>query len=308
MNNALLVSRIDPDIIIGTETWLSFVHSCSEILIAGSYQIERRDRASDPHGGVLIAYKKDLAVTREYDLETDCKILWCSLQLAGCKTIHLGAYYRPHEYDEQFLLELERLLSFINDHRHILLGGDFNLPGWDWRNHMVKKCNQPGLHYQFGDILDDKSLVQLVDEPTRQQNTLDLAITNQPTTIKDVSIVSGVSDHDCPFITLDLTPVRHKQSPRKIPLYRRAKWDSLADDLSKDIVALTANMENLSTNELWEGLKAAINKGIDRHIPHKVCKSKDNLPWITPRIRKLIKKRDRLSIKRKGLVRSKLLI
>ena len=63
-------------------------------------------------------------------------------------------------------------------------------------------------------------------------------------------------------------------------------------------------MENLLTNELWEGLKAAINKGIDRHIPHKVCKSKDNLLWITPRIRKLIKKRDRLSIKRKGLVRS----
>ena len=31
-------------------------------------------------------------------------------------------------------------------------------------------------------------------------------------------------------------------------------------------------------------------------------KPKDNLPWITPKIKKMIKKRDRLSIKRKGYV------
>ena len=80
-----MVSRTDPDIIIGTETWLSYAHSCTEILFASSYQIERRDRVSDPHDGVLIAYKKDLAVTRENDTdcETDCEILSCSIQLAG---------------------------------------------------------------------------------------------------------------------------------------------------------------------------------------------------------------------------------
>ena len=101
-------------------------------------------------------------------METDCEILWCSIQLAGCKTIYLGACYRPHDDDEQSLLELERSLSVIKDHHHVLLGGDFNLPGWDWINHLVKKCNYPGLHYQLGDILDDKSPVQLVEEPTRQ--------------------------------------------------------------------------------------------------------------------------------------------
>lgn len=64
-----------------------------------------------PHDGVLIAYKKDLAVTRENDMETDCEILRCSVQLDGGKTIYLGAYYRLHEDDEQSLLELERSLS-----------------------------------------------------------------------------------------------------------------------------------------------------------------------------------------------------
>ena len=68
------------------------------------------------------------------------------------------------------------------------------IPGWDWKNHLVKKCNYSSLHYQVGGILDDKSLVQLVEEPTRQQNTLDLAITNQPIIIRNVCIFPGVSD------------------------------------------------------------------------------------------------------------------
>ena len=44
-------------------------------------------------------------------METDCEILRCSVQLDGCKTIYLGAYYRLHEDDELSLLELERSLS-----------------------------------------------------------------------------------------------------------------------------------------------------------------------------------------------------
>ena len=100
------------------------------------------------------------------------------------------------------------------------------IPGWDWKNHLIKKCNYSSLHYQVGGILDDKSLVQLVEEPTRQQNTLDLAITNQPIIIRNVSIVLGVSDTS------------------KDPTFnKRANWDSLADELTKDIDTITTNAQ-----------------------------------------------------------------
>ena len=45
-------------------------------------------------------------------------------------------------------------------------------------------------------------------------------------------------------------------------------------------------------------------KEIDRHIPHKFSKPKDSLPWFTPKIKKMIKKRDRLPIKLKGFARA----
>lgn len=296
---AKLMADTKPNIIIGTETWLTATHNTGEILISDSYNIERRDRETDAHGGVLIAAKKNLTISMEYELETDCEILWCRLQIAGRKTLHIGAYYRPHEHDEKSCAELERSLSLINDHHHLRLGGDFNFPGWDWANHTVMQCNYPALHHRFGDILDDKGLVQLVDRPTRLENTLDLAISNNPNSIENISVIPGVSDHDCPFICIDLYPIRHKQTSRKIPLYKRAKWDNFSEELSADIGVILDNEDNLTTNDLWVKLKEAINKEPEKHILHKVCKSKDNLPWITTKIRKMIKKRERLIIRKK---------
>ena len=51
----------DPDIIIGTETWLEDSISSSEIFPNElGFDIHRRDRVGDPHGGVLLAAKKHL--------------------------------------------------------------------------------------------------------------------------------------------------------------------------------------------------------------------------------------------------------
>ena len=49
------------------------------------YEIERRDRGTDPHRGVFIAVKKDLIATREPELETGCEIMWCKLQISVIK-------------------------------------------------------------------------------------------------------------------------------------------------------------------------------------------------------------------------------
>lgn len=45
------------------------------MLIVDKYEIERRDRGTDPHGGVFIAIKKDLTATRKRELETGCEIM-----------------------------------------------------------------------------------------------------------------------------------------------------------------------------------------------------------------------------------------
>ena len=135
----LLVEMHDPDIILGTESWLSPQITNNEVFPTGRYNIERRDRPDDPHGGVFIATKKDLIAVREVELETECEIAWCKFDVAGSKTIHIGVYYRPHESDETSLIELARSVEKLNHNHTIIIGGDFNFPGWDWGNGRIKQ-------------------------------------------------------------------------------------------------------------------------------------------------------------------------
>jgi hypothetical protein len=63
----------------------------------------------------------------------------------------------------------------------IVLGGDFNLPGWNWETKTLKASTPfVNLHHHFKDLLDDLGLDQIVEEPTRDKNTLDLYVTNRP--------------------------------------------------------------------------------------------------------------------------------
>ena len=62
----------------------------------------------------------------------------------------------------------------------------------------------PSTHYKFGDLLDDNCLIQIVSEPKRDQNTLDLVITNPPTIFPGVDIVPVISYHDIIHCEVDI--------------------------------------------------------------------------------------------------------
>jgi hypothetical protein len=54
----VLIDNADPDIILGTETWLNGNISSAEVLPT-NFQVFRNDR-SDSYGGVLFAVREDL--------------------------------------------------------------------------------------------------------------------------------------------------------------------------------------------------------------------------------------------------------
>ena len=68
-----IIESTEPDIIIGTETWLDSNIKSSEIIPDYfQYDMERRDRPKDPHGGVMIAAKQSLQlenITKGEDIE-----------------------------------------------------------------------------------------------------------------------------------------------------------------------------------------------------------------------------------------------
>ena len=176
-----------------------------------------------------------------------------------------------------------------------------NFPGYDWENGCLKpNCNYPTLTYLFVDLLDDLSLTQLVTRPTRGNNTFDLVITNNPSLVTACRVIPGVSDHDAFLTEIKIKPLRNKQTPRKIPLYKKADWEGLKKHISEFGRSLQSNF-NFSTpvNQLWDNKTCELERAINKFIPHKTAKIKDRQPWINIKIRRLMRKRDKLYYKHK---------
>ena len=89
-----IMDTAKPDIILGNESWLTPEIKNSEIF-PDSFDAVRKDRASDAHGGVFIAFKRDLLCTETPELDNNCEIVWCKLNIIGCRTLYLGSFYRP---------------------------------------------------------------------------------------------------------------------------------------------------------------------------------------------------------------------
>ena len=90
----------------------------------------------------------------------------------------------------------------------------------------------------------------MVEMPIMGNNTLDLILTNNPSTTLQVKVVPGISDHDCPLIDLNVRPIRYRQKPRKI-LYKKARWDRFEAELQiRTADKIQLNENTITANEI----------------------------------------------------------
>ena len=297
-----MIDTTKPDIIFDTESWLTSEVKDNEVFPPG-YNIFRNDRETTVGGGVFLGINSDFICSSLPELGTDCEIVWAKIQFHGQKLVHLASYYRPHVDNESSLTELSLSLDKISNPSNavIIIGGDMNLPGWDWKNKCVKEAtNHPGFHYYFANILNDNNLEQMVEEPTRGSNTLDLFCTNAPGRVNRTHTLPGISDHDCVYMEIDINPIRPRQKKRPVPLYKKADWQGLAETILQSAKEMETKKDTVSTDTLWESFKEAMTQGIMKFIPHKSIKPLNGFPWITQDIKRLMSKRDRLYSKKKN--------
>ena len=186
--------------------------------------------------GVLIALKNDLIGAHRPDLDSNCEAVWAQVQLAGCKTLTIGSFYRtPDKKDMKYLQDLHETLSKIKNPNDsfIWLGGDFNLGNIDWTNQTILPGPNPrNVCQQMIDISNFFNLEQVVCEPTRHDKILELFFTNNATLVDKAKNIPGMSDHDgIPIITVNLCPKRCKQKPRKVYLFHKADLEGMKEEL-----------------------------------------------------------------------------
>ena len=116
----------DFDIIDFSETWL---HQTSDLYIPDFKPPERKGRARDRHGGVMIYVKDSVFYKRRHDLEPhSVECIWIEIQLKHTRILFC-LLYRPPNSDMAYFSSIEDSISLALDTHinNIIVTGDFNL-------------------------------------------------------------------------------------------------------------------------------------------------------------------------------------
>ena len=260
----------------------------------------------------MLLIHKDISHMPITELENDSESIW--VKVFANKTSHfVASWYRPpggdlEKLDSQ-LKSLRSQLEKIKDiHKgnkppsvHIL--GDFNFCDIVWPDRLSKSGSplSPSEGEKFIEILNDHHLEQLVHFPTREKNTLDLIITSLPTQFLDIQSPDRLSDHDIVSGTLKIVIPPIKKPRRKVYRYQKGDYESMRSDALKFAKERYFNgySDTRSVQENFNLITSFIQDSADKHIPSKTSRSVSSVPWITPAIRRKIRRKNATHAKAK---------
>ena len=204
------------------------------------------------------------------------------------------------------LIQLDVYLSKIGNlinTNSVILGGDFNAVNISWGSNQVLDHLTTVTSERLMEMANEYDLEQLVKEPTRihgnTRNILDLVFTNNNTIVNNVKIIPGISDHDIVFFTVNLAPKKKHLAKRKIYIRKRTDQEKLNQQLGSFAAQFESSTTNMSVDGKWKVFAETITSIMDDCIPHKLSKSRCNLPWFNISLRKQTRKKQRLYNKAK---------
>ena len=129
---------------------------------------------------------------------------------------------------------------------------------------------------------------------TRQNNTLDIFLTNRPSLINRCSPIPGLSDHDAVFVESPAMAKRGKPVKRKIYLWKKADEDKMkseCDEFKRHFLQ-TYNVTS-SVEEMWKYISTTLTNILDSSVPSKMTSSRFNQPWINREVKSLSRRKKR---------------
>ena len=303
---AHLLHYTDPDVVLMCETKLCDGISDSEFLPNNYQKVNRKDR-SIHGGGVMIAAKKDLLAEEVNIPEAKGEVIFSKITLANSHPLYIGCFYINDGSQENYEA-LENAIDHIsnmtrnNPNAGIMIGGggDFNAPGIDWDNFIVtSECPRKGNCNLLLEILNRYSLTQLQKNPThRDGNILDLYVTNKPGLVKSCKDIPGISDHSVVVVDSASKARTIKKPPRKIFKWQQADWEKLKNDAG---VIRDEYLNSSGNRTIAENHRCISDffQGVLKQIPHKMSRIRNDLPWLTPDLKRRCRRKHRLYNKAK---------
>lgn len=126
------------------------------------------------------------------------------------------------------------------------------------------------------DIANDFNLTQMVTEPIRQGNILDLLFTSHPDLVDKVYTASGMSDHDAVICDINLRANPPANPERNVYLYKWADMEGLRRKLH-ELFGLfqVSHLETKSIRANWDQFKATFISPLTILYHRRHSKTKD---------------------------------
>ena len=242
-----------------TESWLK-PHITDAQVALNEYKCFRADRVVRKGGGCLLYVHNSLLVSREYSYDDDThNLLTCFI--ASINTFIAICYRPPKSPAKYFKVTLEILREKINEvsdenrSPDIYLLGDFNLPSIDWEYCSIQPgitCDSPEASKLLLEFMDRNFLTQMVNKPTRENNTIDLIFTNKPQDVLKVDVKdTKMSEHRIVESLLGHNPT--SKSDTKTPLIDPYSFRAV-DIHRADYQAINEQLSGIE----WDNLKGLI--------------------------------------------------
>ena len=227
-----LLDSANPNILIGTETWLRNDINSFEIF-PECYNVYRKDRW-DSYGGVLVAVKTDY-ISELIDTENDTESIYIKISLYNNKSLIVGSIYRPPNSDINYV---EKIKSTVDN---------------------VLRKNRTSVVWLGGDI---------VTFPTRKEHTLDVFLTNRPSLVNRCEPLPDIGDHDIVYIDSDITAKINKLVKRKIFIWKKANTTEQAEKARNININFFEKFDpDSSITEMWEFINSNLLHILEETVP-----------------------------------------
>merc|ERR1711874_169426 len=155
-----------------------------------------------------------------------------AIMIPEIQTLNIVIYRPPDTKSSAFnpiLNELQRILQTLEKpDPTIILSGDFNLPfvkwkrlsdnscSWEYKTHTNARTDEKNQFEKLLNICNNQFMLQLIEEPTRKENTLDLVFTNETNLVSTIEVNnSNHSDRNKVEITTNYTTTEYDRNKVK---------------------------------------------------------------------------------------------
>ena len=280
-----------------SESWLH-AGVPDNMLRVNGYNLVRFDRKwkedNMPHvkkgGGVGMYIKEELAYSfdslKEFNMSSkDIECGWVKIIMQNSKDIVIGVVYRPPNGDvENFC---EKLITScddigVNHTKDIFLMGDFNI------NYLAVNERHKKLLTNMESLT---GLKQLITQPTRMTNCIDLIFTNCNEIANSGVLDIDISDHDLVFVTKKKATITREQ----IDFYGRSYKNYDKNDFQLHLI--NHNWETFwgfdDPTHCWEYITTLIESYMNVSCPIKRRRVKNSSePWLNNEILEAIFDKD----------------